>query len=205
MADGKNVPGGLVAEGRSGSLAEVVQINSKEAGESPANTQSQIDQLNLETAQINREIAQAELQNKKEQLANLQFQNEEAAARRERVLTKQRNAAISDERLKQDRERKQNYCNHSQGGEGMDGLFQGEGVHTTYQLETTLTGHKSYRCIRCEDEVWQDEKPAEFAAIKKLPHKGLKGPEPIIFKMVDIFGNQVPTDRYGKVRAAKAA
>src|ERR1019366_3943794 len=136
-------------------------------------TQQEIEQLQLETARLNFEIATAELVAKKEALINLKFSNEEAAERRERSLMKQRNAAVSDAAMKADKQRKQAYCNHSQGGEGLDGMYQGEGLHTTYQKETTLTGSEFYRCIRCEDEVYQRQNPVEFKRISKLAHKGL--------------------------------
>ena len=161
-------------------------------------TQQEIEQLQLETAKINFEIAKSELVAKKEALVNLTFQNQEAAERRERIMTKQRNAAISDAQLKADRDRKQAYCNHSQGGEGLDGMYQGEGLHSTYPKETTLTGQESYRCIRCENEVSQRKDPVEFKRISKLAHKGLKGPIPILFKFVDSAGNQVIVDENGK-------
>ena len=161
-------------------------------------TQQEIEQLQLETARVNFEIAKAQLVAQQESLVNLKFSNQEAAERRERALTKQRNAAISDAHLKADRERKQSYCNHSQGGEGLDGMYQGEGLHSTYQKETTLTGQEFFRCIRCEDEVYQRQEPEEFKRIAKLPHKGLKGPIPILFKFLDSAGNQVIVDENGK-------
>ena len=161
-------------------------------------TQAEIDQLNLETARLNFQIAQEELKAKQQALVELQYKNEEQAQRRAVAQARQRNAVESDLRLKQDRERKQAYCNHSQGGEGLEGMFQGEGVHTTYQKETTITGHEFYRCVRCEKEVFQFIEPQEFKRISKLAHKGLKGPVPILFKFVDGNGQTVLTDQNGK-------
>jgi hypothetical protein len=158
---------------------------------------AEIDQLNLETARINHQLAQAALAAKQEELIALQERNEEAKAKRARLEAKRRNERVSDERLRQDRRLKQAYCNHSQGGEGLEGMYQGEGLHTTYQLETALTGHQFYRCVRCEDEVHQAKDPKRFAEIKKLPHKGLKGPVPILFKWVDARGNTVIVDELG--------
>ena len=160
-------------------------------------TQQQIEDLNLATAQLNFEIAQAELIAKKEALVNLKFQNEDATAKRERIMAKQRNASESDRRLKEDSERKKAYCNHSQGGEGYEGMFQGEAVHTTFQKETALTGHEFYRCIRCEKEVSKRLNPEEYARISKLPRKGLKGSVPILFKFIDGAGNIVNVDEAG--------
>jgi hypothetical protein len=75
----------------------------------------------------------------------------------------------------------------------LDGLYQGDGIQSTYQKETDIVGQESFRCIRCENRVRQSENSDEFKRIKKLPHKGLVGPVPIQFKFVDAAGNTVPT------------
>lgn len=181
-----------MAEERNVSKAEVPAASAVSA------TQAEIDQLNLETARLNFQIAQSKLKSQEQELFELTERNEQAAQRRAIAQAKIRNAVESDRRLKIDRERKQNYCNHSQGGEGLDGMFQGEGVHTTFQKETTLTGAELFRCIRCDKEVYQRKEPVEYKRISKLAHKGLKGPIPILFKFLDESGNQVFVDENGQ-------
>jgi hypothetical protein len=156
-----------------------------------------IDQINMETAELNRQLAEASLEMKKQELEDMKFKNEEARQRRSVIQAKLKNAAESDRRMRADKERKQIYCNHSQGGEGLEGLFLGEGSQSTYQKETTILGHPYFRCIRCENEVYQSKNPKEFERINKLPHKGLRGPQPILFKFVDNRGNQVIVDENG--------
>ncbi|GEM_PF-2490472 len=153
--------------------------------------QDQIDQLAIESAQLEKELAKAKLEAQMLELEDLKARNAESKQRREALRVKLQNALESDARRRENEARKQEWCNHSQGGEGLEGLYQGEGVQTTFQLETDSLGKQSYRCIRCEKTVAQADDPVEFARIKKLPHRGLRGPVPVLFKFTDARGNTV--------------
>jgi len=153
--------------------------------------QAELEQLALETARIQHQIAVAQLEAQRQQLEELQIRNEEVKQKRMIRDQKIKNARGSDKRMKLDRERKQEICNHSQGGEGLEGLLEGEGIQTTYQLEVSSLGEKCFRCLRCEDTVTQKDDPVNFDRIRRLPHKGLKGPVPIQFRFFDALGNQV--------------
>jgi hypothetical protein len=148
--------------------------------------QNEIDRLALEAAQIQKEIAVAELEQKRLQLDALKFSNEEAIQRKRAVEQKLINAKKSLERFELERKMKQAICNHTQGGEGLEGLYKGDGVQSTYQKETNSLGEEYYRCIRCEHTVTKQENPKEFKRIAGLPHKGLRGPIPVTFRFVDL-------------------
>lgn len=159
---------------------------------SPA-VQEELDRIALETAELNRQLAVATLEMKKQELEDLKTRNEDARQKREIARQRVLNALESDKRRQEDERRKQAFCNHTQGGEGLEGLFQGDGVQSTYQKETDVIGQESFRCIRCGNRVRQAENPDEFKRIKRLPHKGLVGPVPVLFKFVDGAGNTVST------------
>ena len=156
-------------------------------------TQVELDRIAIGTAEINRQLALATLELKKQELEDLQTRNADARQKREINRQRQLNALESDRRQKDDTQRKQTACNHTQGGEGLEGLYQGDGIQSTYQKETDVLGQESFRCIRCDHRVRQGDNAEEFKRIKKLPHKGLVGPVPLIFKFVDYQGNVVPT------------
>ena len=174
-------------------MAQPEKNVSAEATNAPKvlSTQEQIDATKLATAEIERQIAEAKLFQLKEELEDLKTKNDEARQRRDIQRQRLLNNFESDKRRKEDEARKQAYCNHTQGGEGLEGLYQGDGIQSTYQKETDVLGHESYRCIRCGSRVHQLLDPDQFKAIKKLPHKGLVGPIPVIFKYVDGAGNTV--------------
>jgi hypothetical protein len=167
--------------------------NVSEATKVSPNVQEELDRIALETAEINRQLATASLEMKKQELEDLKIRNEEVRQKREFARQRQINAMESDKRRKEDMQRKQAFCNHTQGGEGLEGLYQGDGVQSTYQRETDVIGQESFRCIRCEHRVRQSDNADEFKRIKKLPHKGLVGPVPVLFKYVDGAGNTVTT------------
>ena len=149
--------------------------------------QVEIDKLALEAAKIQRDIAVAELEQKKLQLEALKFSNEEALRKKAAITQKLENAKRSLECFELEKKMKQAICNHTQGGEGIEGLYKGDGIQSTYQEETSSLGEKSYRCIRCEHTVSKKENPKEFKRIAALPHKGLRGPVPVTFKFVDMM------------------
>lgn len=157
------------------------------------NVQEELDRVALETAELNRQLAIASLEMKKQELEDLKARNEDVRQKNEITRQRQINAMESDKRQKEDAARKQAFCNHTQGGEGLEGLYQGDGVQSTYQRETDVVGQESFRCIRCGNRIRQIENSEEFKRIKKLPHKGLVGPVPILFKYVDELGNTVAT------------
>jgi hypothetical protein len=167
--------------------------NVSEATQFAPTAQAEFDRINLETARINQQIATAKLEQMQEELEDLKARNADTKQKRQINLQRQINAAEGIKRNKADKERKQLYCNHTQGGEGLDGLYQGDGIQSTYQKETDVVGQESYRCIRCENRIRQHDNSEEFKRIKKLPHKGLVGPVPILFKYVDNAGNTVAT------------
>jgi hypothetical protein len=153
-----------------------------------------LKEVQLEQAKVTLAIEKAKLEAQQEELETLKFDNEDKKQKREAKRQRLANAVRSQQRLEFDLARKQAYCNHTQGGEGLDGLFKGEGIQTTFQKETTSLGEKFFRCIRCEREVRQDVDPKEFARIDALPHKGLRGPIPITFRFVDERGRTVEKD-----------
>jgi len=148
--------------------------------------QAEIDQLALEAARIQKEIAVAELEQKKLQLEALKFSNEAALQKKAAIAQKLDSAKRSLERFELEKKMKQAICNHTQGGDGLEGLYKGDGIQSTYQEETSSLGEKAYRCIRCEHTVAKKDAPKEFKRIASLPHKGLRGPIPVTFKFVDI-------------------
>jgi hypothetical protein len=111
--------------------------------------------------------------------------------RKAAIDTKLANAKKTLERTELERRMKQSICNHTQGGEGLDGLFIGDGLQTTYQKETSSLGDESFRCIRCDHVVTKKDNPKEFRRINMLPHKGLKGPIPVTFRFVDLKAEAV--------------
>lgn len=156
--------------------------------------QEQIDAINLETAELNRQLALANLEAKKQELEDLKARNAEARSKRQIEEQRLINSLRSDEQRRADEGRKRAWCNHTQGGEGLEGLYQGDGIQSTYQKETDVIGRESYRCIRCGNPVRQAENPEEFKRIKKLPHKGLVGPVPVLFHFIDNAGNPVKVE-----------
>ena len=153
--------------------------------------QVEIDRLALETANLEQQLAAATLEEKKLQLQDLQYKNEETRQRRLAERQKRKNTIEDAKRLAENVRRKQAYCNHTQGGEGLEGLFRGDGLQTTYQLESSVLDEKYFRCIRCGNEVYQDADPKEFRRISQLAHKGLRPPVPVTFKFVNERGETV--------------
>jgi len=167
-------------------------------------TQKEIDRLALETAELERQLAAATLEEKKLQLQDLQFKNEETRQRRLAEAQRRKNSIEDAKRLEENTRRKQSYCNHTQGGEGLEGLFRGDGLQTTYQLESTVLDEKYFRCIRCGFEVKQEENPKEFNRIFQLAHKGLRPPIPVTFKFINEKGEIVSVKAVLEARKATA-
>lgn len=145
--------------------------------------EDQLKQEQLKKAQIDRELAEQELILKTAQLEDLRNKNAEAKNKKAIEEQAMKNAVASDAQRQRDEADKQNYCNHEQGGEGLEGLFQGDSNQTTYQKEVTMLGVEFFRCTRCNKEVHKGD--PDYDRINRLPHKGLRPAVPVTFKFID--------------------
>jgi hypothetical protein len=166
-------------------VSKDVQEQIDQAALKAAEAELRRKEAEAKSAELDAQIKEQELELKREQLEALKMQAFDLAQRRKAIQQKLKNAVVAEKARLAKEAREQAICNHSQGGEGLDGLFLGDGVQSTYQEETDSLGRKVYRCIRCNRTVSYEHSPEEFVEIAKKPRKGLKGPIPIIFELFE--------------------
>lgn len=189
-------------------MPEVKSVTSNQEVERAKNApKSELERLQLEearhkaeAARIQSELAQQQLELQKQQLEELKRKNAEAKQQQEWKESHAAQTRKRDEQAKLIDKIKQEGCNHKNGGEGIEGLYQGDDSNYAINAEFNLLGEKDYRCVRC-DHTWVQPKrngvddwgkkfatDAEFEAYKalytqvsKYPHKGFKPSVPVTF------------------------
>ena len=189
-------------------MPEVKSVSSNQEVERSKNApQSELERLQLEearhkaeAARIQAELAAQQLELQKAQLEDLKRKNVEARQKHEWSEAHAARNRARDEQFRLEDRIKQEACNHKNGGEGIEGLFQGDDHNYAVNAEFTLLGEKDFRCIRCQHKWPQPKRngvddwgkkfasDAEFEAYKALyttvskwPHKGLKPAVPVTF------------------------
>lgn len=146
-----------------------------------ANEQQQrkLTSLEEESLRIDNELKAADLELKRHQLEALRRQNAEASAKEQAGREREANTKARNDKAQREREQLQEFCNHKQGGDGIEGLYQGDDNQYAIAIEGDSLGHVIFRCTRC-DKKWEENDP-EYKTVKLWPHKGFKAAVPVTF------------------------
>lgn len=155
-----------------------------------------------EKARIECELAGAQLELQKAQLEDLRRRNKEAKEKEAVSQSRLEQQQLRDENEEDKRLQKQAGCNHKQGGEGIEGLFEGEDNNYAVNAEFNLLGRKTYRCTRC-DKMWDQNHP-DFKEVSRWPHKGQRPAIPVTFTVPGVNAPLPPgyTGRRGVAQVA---
>jgi hypothetical protein len=165
---------------------EVRSITSNQEAEAVKNKQSK-EFYEAEKARIEYELASQQLELQTAQLEQLRRDNKAAAEKKQTQLDRIEQQQARDEGAKIQQEQKMEVCNHQRGGEGIEGLWQGDDPNFTINAEHDLLGRKDYKCSRCDatwkstdDHTWSHHGHS-YEEVRRLPHKGQRPSMPVTF------------------------